>query len=484
MALLEYQHFFLVGLKGVAMTSLAQCLADAGKTISGSDVAEEFVTQPHLDRLDLKVLALSDPIPESTECVVYTSAHGGPDQAQVVAAKNAGLPTFSHAEALAELFNQKKGVAVCGVGGKTTTSAMVAWIFQWLEQHQPSSYPQASFSVGVGNISDLNKTGAWSAESEVFIAEADDYVTDPAAPAKGEEITPRFSYLKPAGIICTNLKYDHPDVYRDFDHTKQVFSQFFAEVKSNGFLVVNGDDQPLVELATSSAQHNQLKLITYGWSEQNHVQVSDYQVLNQTQSAQLTVNDQTSIALTLPFPGRYNLTNAAGAIAAALELGIPAQESIKALREFHSTQRRFEKVGVKNGVTYYDDYAHHPSEVAAAIEAIQAWHPAQRIVVAFQSHTYSRTKQLFDQFVTALAAAPELLMIDIFPSAREKVDPSVSSDSLCQAISEFSPSSQVQNLQTIPRLAEWCRDHLQAGDVCITLGAGDIYHVHDLIQPD
>ncbi len=470
--LLTFQHFYLVGIKGVAMTSLAQCLLDANKKVSGCDVAEEFVTQPLLNQLALKIeTGFDHPLPEQTDCLIYTSAHQAELNPMVQQAKKRGLAIFSQAEALASLFNQKQGIAVCGVGGKSTVSAMLSFILE-------KTNKKPSFSVGVGEIIGLDRTGVWRQNSDIFVAEADEYVINPQARNNGEEIIPRFAFLQPSTIICTNLKFDHPDVYENLEHTKKVFYQFFTQLKPNGKLVFNADNADLLELAQQLQQERpDLKLVSFAsQNSQADFYLQDYQVAEATSLSNFQFQNQ-SYQLKLKIPGQFNMLNALAALA-SLDF---KTENLTALENFASTKRRFEFIGQKNGIYYYDDYAHHPSEVAAVITALQQWHPQQRIVVAFQSHTFSRTKQLFDQFVEAFKNAPEVVMIDIFPSAREAFDASVSSDLLCEKISQTYPQIKCQNLKNTENLAKFCKTELKQGDVFITIGAGDIYLVHDLI---
>jgi UDP-N-acetylmuramate--alanine ligase len=474
--ILKFQHFHLVGIKGVAMTSLAQILNEAGKTVTGTDVEEEFVTQDLLEKTNARVnFDFRVPLPPETECVVYTSAHGGPQNPQVVAAKAADLPTYSQAEALAEFFNSQRGVAVCGVGGKTTTSAMIAFVLQKYAQQNQQAIP--SFSVGVGNIPGLNKTGQWNPESETFVAEADEYVIDPAA----QPITPRFSFLKPWLTICTNLKYDHPDVYPSLEATIDTYQKFFTQIKEGGFLLLNNDDPNLkkIDLDKIKAQ-----ILTYGSKENSDCQLLNYSTLPGESITDFRIGDlpEQTFTLKMQVPGKYNVYNALAAILALKQLGIDPQQSANILRNFKGTQRRFELIGNKNGVTYYDDYAHHPDEVKSAIQALKEWYPDQKKIVIFQSHTYSRTKKLFDKFITSFADADQVLMIDIFSSAREKDDPTVSSDLLCQEISKKYPNLEAKNLHDLDQLATYLKTNTQPGNVVITLGAGDVYKVHNMIS--
>lgn len=458
------------------MTALAQCLADAQKKISGSDVAEDFVTKIQLDRLDVSIESGFDPKSISdADCVIFTAAHGGPDNPQVIAAQKQQIPTFSHAEALGMLFNQKQGVAVCGVGGKSTTSAMIAWILEKTGWHD-----QTSFAVGVGNIPGLEKTGQWTGTEGFFIAEADEYVTDPKATEKGKEIQPRFSFLNPYITICTNLKFDHPDVYRDFNHTKEMYRSFFSKIEDSGFLVYNSDDQNLSELASEVLSNKNLTRLSFGKSDEADFHLREFTVQPGETSSTFTYENQ-NYQLKLSIPGKYNVMNALAAVATTAQLGVEITQACISLESFSSTMRRSEFIGIKNDVRYYDDYAHHPNEVKQVITAFNEWFPQQRVVIAFQSHTFSRTKQLFDDFVDALSLADQIVMTDIFASARENHDTSVSSQMLCQAINEKNGMSKAQNLGDLQRLASFLSS-LPSETVVVTVGAGDIYKVHDLIK--
>ncbi len=473
----RFQHFYLVGIKGVAMSAMAQLLLDAGKQVDGCDVAEDFVTADILKTLPCRIdQGFEHNLPPLTECIIFTTAHHGKDNPIVRQAAHHQIPTASHAEAVAYFFNQKQGIAVCGVGGKSTVSAMVTWILEQVGQ-------QPSFAVGVGKIIGLDRTGHWDATSNFFVAEADEYVTDSTAPARGEQITPRFAYMEPQVTICTNLEFDHPDVYRDFEHTKAIFTKFFWAIKERGELVINADNQNLVELTQSLQPYldkHEVGVWSFGEAETAKVRLTGYTVGNGSNRANFSFAGQTH-ELELFLPGKFNIMNGLAAITACQAIGIPIAKSIDALRSFRSTTRRFEFVGEKNGIKFYDDYAHHPHEVAAVINAINEWYPQSRVIIAFQSHTFSRTKQLFTEFVDAFAAAKEVAMIDIFPSAREAFDPTVTSTQLCGAIAEKYSTVKATNYGSISALADYFKATLKPGDICLTVGAGDIYHVHELI---
>jgi len=494
--ILSFQHYYLVGIKGVAMTSLAECLLDAGKSVSGSDLPEEFVTQASLEKAKITVdSTFSAPLPPKTDCVIYTAAHDAQLNPQVVAAQKAGIPVWSQAEAIAGLANQKKVIAVCGVGGKSTVSAMIAWILEKTGQNP-------SYSVGVGSILGLSQTGRWRPESEWFVIEADEYVTDPAQARLGKNHVPRFAYLEPTIIVCTNIRYDHPDVYRNFDHTVQTYQRFFAQLKPGGVLIYHAADATAKKGAETLPESRQA--ISFGQDPSADFALSDWTSENGKSTARLTIQSpQSSLELSLPIPGVYNLVNAASAVAAAVQAvrlgtaltadstqsrpaenteGIKSyfQAAVESISQFRSTKRRVEFLGEVGGIRYYDDYAHHPSELAAVISAFQDWYPDRNVYFSFQPHTYSRTKELFPEFIDSLSLAKKLVLLEIFSSARELADPEVTSKKLAEAITDQTDRF-VACVQTIPELAAYYHAHLQPGDICVTLGAGDIYEVHSLL---
>lgn len=448
------------------MTSLAQLLTDAGKKVTGSDVADNFVTEEILSKTDIPISLLEQPLPLQTEVVVYTAAHQGKSNPQVQQAIKAHIPVYSQAEALSFFFNQKKGIAVCGVGGKSTVSAMIAWILERTNR-------QPSYSVGVGKIVGLEKTGAWHEQSEFFVAEADEYATDPAAITQGEPLIPRFSYLQPFVTVCTHFKYDHPDVYADEAHTLSVFQTFLEKTTTDGAIILNYADKDRWSALSAP-------VMTFGKEPQATLSYSfDHSHSKQGLTVGTFTYQTTSLPITLQVPGEYNLENAAAATLTVLQLGISLQDAIEALATFQSTARRFEKKGEWNGAVLYDDYAHHPSELAAVITALNQWYPNSRCIIAFQPHTYSRTKSLFSEFAQVLTAAKELVLLDIFASARESFDPTVTSAQLAEAIKKQSSVTPITILANYHELAAYLHTSLKPGDVCLTVGAGDVYKSTD-----
>lgn len=468
-------HFYLVGIKGVAMTGMMVLLSDLGKHVTGCDVAEEFVTQKTLDKYQIKIDAgFEHEIPDGIDCVIYTSAHNGKYNPIVQQAESKNIPTCSHAEALGLLTKNKKTIAVCGVGGKSTVSAMISWIFE--KQNIPISY-----SVGVGAIPGLDNPSKYDEDSEYFVVEADEYVTDPSALKNNESITPRFSYLFPHITVLTNLSFDHPDVYTDFEDTKQHFQAFFNQIDHQGSLILNSQAQKH-DLSTSAK-------ITLTFGKENADITFEFNPSEQKPgktvaqiSERLTGNLDTQHTLQLQIPGEYNISNAIAAIAAAHQAGVSVEQSIAALSTFASTQRRFEFKQKKNNLILYDDYAHHPQEIRSAIKALNSWYPDTKKIIAFQPHTFSRTKELLHEFTHAFRDAEEVLLLDIFASARESVDSSISSDILCDKIRELYPKLKISNIGGVANLKNYIAQlDDSVNRVLLTLGAGDIYKVHDMM---
>lgn len=488
-SILNYQNFYLLGIKGVAMTSIAQCLLDAGKTVRGSDVDEDFVTAKILEKRKIIIEEFSADFlnkddNKKIDCLIYTAAHQGINHPQVKAAIKAKIPIFSQAELLAELFNQKKGIAVCGVGGKSTTSAMITWVFRQLQI-------PISFSVGVGEIIGLEATGAWQSKAEYFIAEADEYAANASALKKGEKIIPRFSFLKPYLAVCTNLAYDHPDVYPNFTATRTAFKNFFLQIKENGCLVINANDSNLLTLAKEIQQErNDLKIITFSWKKPTNYFFDNWQIKSGQSLAQVNqrLNHQINqCQLRLKVPGQFNLMNALASIAGLAnltELGITLPDICQALDQFQSTKRRFELVHLKTNQRFFDDYAHHPSELSEIIRTLNQYFPKDKKLIAFQPHTYSRTKSMFKDFVEVLGSnidtQDQLIILDIFASAREEIDNEVSSQKLVNAIKDKFPQVKILSLAKIEDLASYIENN--NFDLCITIGAGDIYKVYELLS--
>jgi len=458
MNLKKIKKIHFTGIKGVGMTALALCAKDLGIKISGSDLEELFVTDEVLKKagivwqLDFKKENIGNP-----DLLVFTAAHGGQANVEVIAAEAKNIPVLSHAQALGFLMKEKKGISVCGVGGKTTTAAMIATTFD-LAGFKPS------YAIGVGKINPLGFPGRYDRRGEFFIAEADEYFTSPQDPK------PRFFYQNPKIIVITNIEFDHPDVYKNLDHTLRVFKSFIKKVPEHG-LVIACVDSPNVQ---KLLQLIKVPIITYGFSLQADWQIT---LINQTKEKttfSLKYKDLTIDNLVLSVPGKFNLRNAAAAFIVAHFCGIPLSKIKQGLAGFKGTKRRFEFIKEIKGIKFYDDYAHHPVQIKATLQAARKWFKNKRIIVIFQPHTYSRTRALLEHFGRSFSEADLVIITDIYSSAREKKDPQVSGRMLVEKIKKFQPNVFYKKGEN--EVAEFLRLKAKRGDVIFTLGAGDIFN--------
>jgi UDP-N-acetylmuramate--alanine ligase len=453
-------HIHFCGIKGVGMTAAALCVQDLGIPLSGTDIEEDFVTEDILRVRNIPMTeGFFDPsyIPADTDLLIYTAAHQGKNNPQVLSALKRGIRTISHAESVGELMVGKIGISVCGVGGKTSTSAMLANIFDYAGK-------SPSYLIGVGKVLNLQAPGHMDVGKH-FIAEADEYVVSP-----GVDNTPRFAFQTPSVIVCTNISYDHPDVYASIEDTKKTFKAFFDKLPSDGLLVANANSGPLGQVDLSGK-----KVIWYGktpdradWWVKGTYQGQDKQLVT-------LASQNMEFNLTLSVPGDYNAENALAAYITARHLGIDHQPIIEALQLFRGSMRRFEKIGESGGIVYYDDYAHHPSQIYATLKAARQWLPLNRLVVVFQPHTYSRTKALMQNFSKSFSFADVVIVTDIYASSREQPDPSVSGYTLAEETKKYH-----QNVHYIPfaSLVPELMKLSQPADAIFTMGAGNIYQIH------
>src|SRR3989344_5575908 len=375
------RNIYLVGIKGVGMAALAVYLKERGKNVWGSDVVEEFPTDAILHQNNIKMLKgfHESNIDDDIDLVITTGAHGGLENVEVKTARNKNIPVMTLAQEVGHLMNEyKTRISVCGSHGKTTTSAMIAFVLNKLGLN-------ASHLVGVPKFSGLN--GGHYGGTDHLTVEADEYVASP-----GIDDTPRFMYQSPNIIICTNVDYDHPDVFPTQESMEEVYLNFFRKLdKENGVLIYCEEDERLVKLVAQLDIKNKHR----------------YSLIKDNQ-------------IDLAIPGRHNQLNACAVQALADVLKFDTHVVKRHLMSFSGSSRRFEKIFETNDTYLYDDYAHHPREIEATIEAVRGLYPQRRLLIIFQSHTYSRTKQFLREFVSVLGKADEAIVTDVFSSAREK----------------------------------------------------------------
>ncbi|WP_420443684.1 UDP-N-acetylmuramate--L-alanine ligase [Candidatus Poriferisodalis sp.] len=446
--LTESRSIHLVGAGGAGMNAIGLVLTEMGHTLSGSDLRPG----PGMTRLaahGARTAIGHDAINVGSADIVAHSSAVPSNNVELSEARRRGIPVLSRAELLSQICQRKRTLAVGGTHGKTTTSSMLALCLVAAGEHP-------SFLIG-GEVNEIGSGAVWDMAGEWFVVEAD-------------ESDGTFLQLGADAVLVTNIEPDHLDHYGSFDALTGAFERFCSS--ANGPRVVCADDPQAAAMAERVGG-----CVTYGRSEQ-----AKYRIIGARSSrsgAEFELFADTTLIghCELPLPGLHNVTNAAGALAAALELGAAATPMIEALGRFAGVARRFERRGERDGISFIDDYAHLPAEVRAAITAAGSgdWN---RIVAVFQPHRYSRIAALWQDFADSFGGADQLVLTDIYP-AGEVPRPGVSTELVLGAVLDSHPYASVAYLPGRVELRSYLRANLRAGDLCLTLGAGDLTTLAD-----
>jgi UDP-N-acetylmuramate--alanine ligase len=430
----------VVGIGGIGMSGLAAVLHEQGYVVTGSDSGSNAQTE-HLAATGIEIqLGHSDTTnAAAADLVVITAAVR--ENPEIAAATEREIPIIKRAKLLGMLAQQKISIAVAGSHGKSTTSGMLVTALAALGA-------DPSYVVGAV-VGSSGSNSAWT-EGEHIVVEADEYDRS-------------FWTLSPDVAIVTNIEFDHPDIFTQESYD-EAFARFASQIVPGGVLVARGDD-PGVARILSTLRLAPLDVVTFGMDE-----VADWQVVELETGWAVRPPAGEPVLLDLRVPGKHNLLNAAAALVALDGLGFERRAAAHALSTFTGVGRRFDLAGEAAGVTVIDDYAHHPTEIAATLQAARERFPDRRIWAIFQPHTYSRTKALLDDFAAALAVADEIVLLEIY-AAREVDDGTVSSADLAQRIG---PRARV--VSGVPDIVPAVYPLLQAGDVVLTIGAGDVTH--------
>jgi UDP-N-acetylmuramate--alanine ligase len=441
---LPWSRVHLVGVGGVGMSGLARILLARGVDVSGSD-AKDSVTLTALRARGAEIVAGHDAALVSGADAVVVSTAIRPDNPEVEAARAAGVPLLRRAEMLAQLMAGSRAVAVAGTHGKTTTTSMVTIALQ-------ACGADPSFTIG----GDLNEPGsnAHHGSGDVFVAEAD-------------ESDGSFLLLPADVAVITNVEADHLDTWGDLAAVEDAFARFAAQVPRDGVLVACADDPGAARAATAASA----RVVTYGTDETATTRAEGVE-LDGTGSRFTVVHEGRRLGTcTLAVPGQHNVRNALAAVAVGLVLGQPFGELAAGLAAFGGVRRRFELRGVARGVRVYDDYAHHPTEIAATLAAAREVAAGGRLVVAFQPHLFSRTAAFAREFGAALALADDVVVMEVY-AAREDPVPGVSGRLVADAVPL--PPERVVYEPSWLAVAGHLADRARHGDVVLTLGAGDV----------
>ncbi|WP_441257332.1 UDP-N-acetylmuramate--L-alanine ligase [Vibrio sp. Vf1514] len=441
-------HF--IGIGGAGMSGIAEVLLNEGYQITGSDIASNAVTE-RLTNKGATVYIGHSASNVAQASVVVVSTAINEENPEIKAAREKRIPVVRRAEMLAELMRFRHGIAVAGTHGKTTTTALVTQIYS--EAGLDPTFVNGGLVKSAG-------TNARLGSSRILIAEAD-------------ESDASFLHLQPMATIVTNIEADHMDTYGgDFETLKQTFVDFLHNLPFYGQAILCVDDPVVRELIPRISRH----VITYGFSEDADVRIENYRQEGQQGKFTVVRQGRANLDITLNIPGRHNALNASAAIAVATEDDIHDDVILRAMANTQGTGRRFDHLGefdTGNGdVMLVDDYGHHPTEVGVTIAAARNGWADKRLVMIFQPHRYTRTRDLYDDFANVLEQVDVLLMLDVY-SAGEKPIAGADGRSLCRTIRSRGKLDPifVPDSKTLPSVLA---NVLQDGDLVLTQGAGDI----------
>lgn len=438
---LSRSKFHFIGIGGIGMSGLAELLHNMGATISGSDASENDQVKK-LKQMGVTIFKghAKEHVGE-VDTVVYSSAIPSTNP-ELIEAKSRKIPIISRAEVLSEVMRLKRSIAVAGSHGKTTTTSMTASIF---------IHAQVDPTVVVGGRLDLIKSNAFLGKGEWLIAEAD-------------ESDGSFKRLSPEISIITNIDDDHMDHYKNFDNLQRAFKEFASLIPFYGFCVVMGDDV----LTRKLFENFDKRVLFYGFHESNDFYLTK-EKSDDLISYTIHHEGQKLGTYRLNVPGEHNALNALAAFIVGYKCGISAQKCIEGLEQFKGVDRRFQKLGEKNGVEIYDDYGHHPTEVKAVLKAFREKYPRSKIKVAFQPHRYSRTQSCWSEFIKSFDDCDELYLVDIYAASEAPIE-GITSEKLSLEIKH----PHCEYIGPVDNVLEKMLK-AKSGDVFVTLGAGDIY---------
>lgn len=458
------KHIHFIGIKGVAMAALAILSKRAGIKVSGSDIEEEFVTDKVLKRFGIswKNSFSENNLEGNPDLVIVTGAHGGMTNPEAIAAQKKGLNVLMHGKALGKIMDGYFQISVAGCHGKTTTSAITAYLFSM-------SGLSPSFAIGCADIPSL-KTPGLLGKGKYFIAEADEYMTCPET-----DKTPRFLWQKPSILVITNIEYDHPDAFKNINEVKKAFLKLISRMPNNGTIICCVDNENVISLLKSVDK----KVITYGFSSKSDWIVSNVRFNNGKTRFNLNYKGQNKGNIEISIPGEHNSLNATASLIVALEVGLKLEDIKKYFPLFSGTKRRFEFITEKKGIKLYDDYAHHPTEITASLKAARKIFPNNRIICIFQPHTFSRTRSLFNEFATSFKDADIIIITGIYSSSREEHNKNISGKILANEIIKTNPSTVY--IEGEKEIGNYLKNNSLSGDIIFTMGAGDIFRWHKTI---
>lgn len=451
-------HIHFIGIGGISMSGLAELLLAKGFTVSGSDAKVSALTDALAEKGALiKIGQCAANLSPAPALVVYTAAIHA-DNPEFAAAKEAGIPMLTRAELLGQIMKcYRTPIAVSGTHGKTTTTSMISSILL---------HADADPTISIGGI--LKETGSnfRIGHSDIFVTEACEYTNS------------FLSFFPRIGIIL-NVEEDHMDFFHDITEIRDSFHRFASLLPSDGVLIIHASIPGYEELT----QDLSCRVVTFGRESScdYSYRALSYDMYGNASYTLVRKNGpelaDKELVCTLHVPGEHNVLNSLAALSLAGEIGISDETALEALSHFSGTSRRFEYKGELNGITIIDDYAHHPTEITATLRAA-AHYPHKKLWCVFQPHTYTRTKTFLKDFARALSAADHVILADIFP-ARETDTLGISSETLAEELRALHVPCDCPG--TFSDIAEFIRKNCINGDLLITMGAGDVVNIGEML---
>ena len=428
-----------MGIGGIGMCGLAELLYNLGCRVTGSDLQNSTQVR-RLNKMGIPISIGHSPlnVHETTDIVIYSSAVTE-DNVELAVARERGLAVIRRAEALAEMMRLKRGIVVAGTHGKTTTTALLASVFAFAEKDP---------TVVAGGRLDLFQSTARLGNSEWFIAESD-------------ESDGSFLHLYPELAVLTNIEDDHVDFYGSFQELKKNFLMFLEKIPFYGALIACGDCPHVLEVIGGGRFSK--KIWFYGLNENN-----DFVLKEEQEGYAVYRGKEKWATLETPLMGEYNALNSLASLVCGWQAGIEKDTLLAGLKSFRGVQRRMELKGRHNGIIFYDDYAHHPTEVQAALKALKKQFPDNRKVVLFQPHRYTRFKYHWNTFLKSFSAADVLYVSDVYPASESPLK-GVDSEKFIQQLKH--PKKYFVSERDMVSKICWA---LRPGDIFVTLGAGSV----------
>jgi len=457
--MMERKSVHFIGIGGTGLSAIARVLLESGYQVTGSDRNLSPLAKSLMEEGVQVAIGHRPENVEDAQVVVRSSAIPD-DNVEVKAARELGIPVLKRSEFLSSLMDERMGIAVAGTHGKTTTTAMIAWMLTCLGQ-------DPTFIAG-GVLNNL-QTNAHAGKGKAFVIEADEY-------------DHMFLGLKPKIAVITNIEHDHPDCYPTPEDFFKAFDQFATQVGSDGTLLICANDSEASRLGQIAKARGQ-KVFSYAVHNSNNgsfnqqiTYVAEALTPNilggmsfETSSALAGGQFEIHTPINLRVPGRHNVQNALATLAVAHQMDLPIEQASKALSEFRGTGRRFEICGQVNGIIVIDDYAHHPTEIRATLSAARMRYPKSKLWVVWQPHTYSRIRLLFQNFVGAFEQADHVLVVDIYAARESQPEDGFSSKQIVSAMTY----PVAQYLADFSQATDYLINRLVPGDVLIVLSAGD-----------